>query len=115
VVRAPITGAVLVTEMAGNLTHFPAFILVSVVAILVAGAARTRPIYDLLLEQVAPAPQAEKGDRPETTNSCKIGWLSPQTIKKGYPKAAALSRKSDEPTGSSPSHRKGCPKAALSV
>jgi H+/Cl- antiporter ClcA len=68
VVRAPITGAVLVTEMAGNLTHFPAFILVSMVATLVADAARRRPIYELLLEQVAPGKPVEKVSPPEAPN-----------------------------------------------
>lgn len=51
VVRAPVTGAVLITEMAGSLGHFPAFILVSLVAATIAGLMGTRPIYDILLEQ----------------------------------------------------------------
>ena len=55
VVRAPITGAVLITEMAGSLGHFPAFILVSVIAALVAGLLGSKPIYDSLLEQIGPA------------------------------------------------------------
>jgi H+/Cl- antiporter ClcA len=54
VVRAPITGAVLITEMAGSLAHFPAFIFVSVIASLTAGIFRTKPIYDLLLTQIPP-------------------------------------------------------------
>jgi len=54
VVRAPITGAVLITEMAGSFSHFPAFILVSIVAALTAGVLRTKPIYDSLLAQIPP-------------------------------------------------------------
>lgn len=54
VVRAPITGAVLITEMAGSLSHFPAFIFVSVVASTVASVLHTRPIYDSLLGNFAP-------------------------------------------------------------
>lgn len=54
VVRAPITGAVLITEMAGSFVHFPAFILVSIVAALTAGVLRTKPIYDSLLAQIPP-------------------------------------------------------------
>ena len=53
VVRAPVTGAVLITEMAGSLGHFPAFILVSVIAALVAGLLGVRPIYDSLFDQIA--------------------------------------------------------------
>jgi H+/Cl- antiporter ClcA len=54
VVQAPITGAVLITEMAGSLGHFPAFMLVSVIAALTADLFRTKPIYDLLLEPFLP-------------------------------------------------------------
>ena len=52
VVRAPVTGAVLITEMAGSFAHFPAFILVSVVASIVSELLRTKPIYDSLLTQI---------------------------------------------------------------
>ncbi len=54
VVRAPITGAVLITEMSGSLAHFPAFILVSIAATATAELFGTRPIYDTLLTQLAP-------------------------------------------------------------
>ena len=54
VVRAPITGAVLITEMAGSFAHFPAFMLVAVIASFVAIAMKSRPIYDSLLERIAP-------------------------------------------------------------
>ena len=54
VVRAPITGAVLITEMAGSFAHFPAFILVAVVASLGSGILRNKPIYDILLAKLAP-------------------------------------------------------------
>jgi len=64
VVRAPITGAVLITEMAGSFAHFPAFILVSVVASIVAGLLRTKPIYDSLLEQIKPDKAARSDAAP---------------------------------------------------
>lgn len=54
VVRAPITGAVLITEMAGSFAHFPAFIFVSIIATLTANLLRTKPIYDSLLAQIPP-------------------------------------------------------------
>lgn len=64
VVRAPVTGAVLITEMAGSFAHFPSFIFVSIIASLVAGALRTEPIYDSLLERLAPDHPAASGSRP---------------------------------------------------
>ncbi len=54
VVRAPITGAVLITEMSGSFAHFPAFIFVSIAATATAELLGTRPIYDTLLAQLAP-------------------------------------------------------------
>lgn len=64
VVRAPITGAVLITEMAGSFAHFPAFIFVSVIASLVSGLVGNKPIYDALLAQVAPEPSTSESSRP---------------------------------------------------
>lgn len=66
VVRAPITGAVLITEMAGSFAHFPAFILVSVIASFVAIATKSRPIYDSLLARIAPGCQDDDRSRPIT-------------------------------------------------
>lgn len=66
VVRAPITGAVLITEMAGSFAHFPAFILVSVIASFVAIGMRSRPIYDSLLARIAPGFQDDGRSRPVT-------------------------------------------------
>lgn len=57
VVRAPITGAVLITEMAGSFSHFPAFIFVSVLASLTASILKTPPIYDLLLAKIPASSQ----------------------------------------------------------
>ena len=65
VVRAPVTGAVLITEMAGSFAHFPAFILVSVVASIVSELLRTKPIYDSLLTQIS-------ADHPRETLSHPI-------------------------------------------
>ncbi|MDX9957775.1 MAG: ClC family H(+)/Cl(-) exchange transporter [Spirochaetia bacterium] len=64
VVRAPITGAVLITEMAGSFAHFPAFILVSVVASLVSEMFHTKPIYDSLLTQISASHPRETLSRP---------------------------------------------------
>lgn len=66
VVRAPVTGAVLITEMAGSFGHFPAFMLASIVAAAVAGLIGTPPIYETLLEQTlaAQAPRQNHGPSP---------------------------------------------------
>lgn len=60
VVRAPITAAILISEMSGSFAHFPALILVSVAASLTAGLLGSEPIYDSLLERLVPEPRAPK-------------------------------------------------------
>lgn len=64
VVRAPVTGAVLITEMAGSFGHFPAFMLVSIVAAAVAGLLGTPPIYETLLEQTLAAQAPRQNHSP---------------------------------------------------
>ena len=49
VVRAPITGIVLITEMTGSFTHLLSVSAVAVTAYVVADLLRARPIYDSLL------------------------------------------------------------------
>ena len=49
VVRAPITGIVLIMEMTGSLTHLLSVSIVAVTAYIVADLLRARPIYDSLL------------------------------------------------------------------
>ncbi|MFI5202673.1 MAG: chloride channel protein, partial [Candidatus Kapaibacterium sp.] len=50
IVRAPLTGIVLILEMTGNQEQLFALILTCLVAYLVAEHTRTEPIYDDLLE-----------------------------------------------------------------
>lgn len=52
VVRAPITGAVLILEMTGNFDHLLAFTTVSIVAFYVTGLLKLAPIYDILYEKM---------------------------------------------------------------
>lgn len=68
VFRAPITGAVLITEITGNFAHFPAFIYVSALASITAGLLRAEPVYDSLLRQFIP-------DNNPTVSSTKIDHL----------------------------------------
>ncbi|MBN1837317.1 MAG: chloride channel protein, partial [Spirochaetales bacterium] len=55
VVKAPITGAILISEMTGTLSHLLALIAVSAVAYAVAELLRSPPIYDALLARALQA------------------------------------------------------------
>lgn len=51
VIRAPITGTILVTEMTGSFNHLLSLAVVSIVAYMVADILATKPIYESLLEK----------------------------------------------------------------
>ncbi|HQL33491.1 MAG: H(+)/Cl(-) exchange transporter ClcA [Spirochaetes bacterium ADurb.Bin269] len=51
VVRAPVTGAVLILEMSGNLSHLGALVLACLSAQLTAGFIGSKPVYDALLHR----------------------------------------------------------------
>lgn len=53
VVRAPITGAVLILEMTGNFDHLLALVTVSVVAYYITDLLGLEPIYEILYERMA--------------------------------------------------------------
>jgi len=50
IVRAPITGIILLTEMTGSFTHLLSLTVVSIVAYVVADLLKSMPIYESLLE-----------------------------------------------------------------
>lgn len=52
VVRAPITGAVLILEMTGNINHLFALVTVSVVAYYITECLKLEPIYEILFEKM---------------------------------------------------------------
>lgn len=52
IVRAPITGVVLIVEMTGSLSHMLSLTVVSLVAYVVADLLKSRPIYDSLLKNL---------------------------------------------------------------
>lgn len=54
IVRAPITGIVLVAEMSGSLTQFIGLAMVSCIACLVASVLGSRPVYEQMLENITP-------------------------------------------------------------
>jgi H+/Cl- antiporter ClcA len=51
VVRAPITGTILITEMTGSFSHLLSLAIVSIVAYMVADILASKPIYESLLEK----------------------------------------------------------------
>ena len=51
VVKAPITGSVLIMELTGDIAHLLALIIVSVIAFLVSDIFRSKPAYSALLER----------------------------------------------------------------
>lgn len=63
IVKAPVTGSILITEMTGSFRHLPEMIAVCMIAYITADIARSKPIYDTLLERSL---QAENPDRQET-------------------------------------------------
>lgn len=52
IVRAPITGIILISEMTGSLSHLLALSLVSLTAYFVADICRAKPVYDQLLQRI---------------------------------------------------------------
>jgi len=52
VVKAPITGSILITEMTGSFSHLLEMITICMVAYVVADIAKSQPIYEVLLERM---------------------------------------------------------------
>lgn len=52
IVRAPITGCILITEMTGSFTHLLSLSTVCIIAYIVADLLKSKPVYELLLERV---------------------------------------------------------------
>ena len=52
IVRAPVTGVILITEMSGNFTNFLALSIVALLAYITADVLRGEPIYDQLLARM---------------------------------------------------------------
>ena len=65
IVRAPLTGIILIVEMSGSLTQLLSLSLVSICAYLVADLCRSKPVYESLLENLHPSGQsaAQPGER----------------------------------------------------
>ncbi len=64
VVRAPITGTILITEMTGSFSHLLSLAVVSIVAYIVADVLASKPIYEALLEKIL----KDKGEKISIAN-----------------------------------------------
>lgn len=67
VVRAPITGAVLILEMTGNFDHLLALVTVSVIAYYITDLLGLEPIYEILYEKMAKDVPSEKVEPSKKT------------------------------------------------
>ena len=81
IVRAPITGIVLIIEMTGSFTHILPLTLVSMLAYVVADLLRSLPIYDALLDTMVGHPTKQA----QTENNQKI--VLELLVKQGSPLA----------------------------
>ena len=68
IVRAPVTGIILIAEMTGTLSHLLPLCLVSVTAYITAHLLHSRPIYESLLERLL----AGRGSAPERGSAGKL-------------------------------------------
>jgi H+/Cl- antiporter ClcA len=69
IVKAPITGTILITEMTGSFSHLLAIITVSMTAYLTTDILKSKPIYDELLERMLQKknPDARKESEKDNT------------------------------------------------
>lgn len=79
IVRAPLTGIILIFEMTGNMSHMLSLSTISVVAYIVATLLGSRPIYESLLESLI----EKNGDTSQDDNNVKQKILSNFVVKKG--------------------------------
>ncbi len=67
IVRAPVTGIILISEMSGSFSHLLSLSLVALTAYAVADLLHAKPVYDILLERLLrrePAPvRAKEGEK----------------------------------------------------
>lgn len=67
IVRAPITGIILICEMTGSFTQLLSLTLVSLIAYIIADLLKSQPVYEQLLEQMAAHGQEEDQKKKEET------------------------------------------------
>lgn len=62
IVKAPVTGSILITEMTGSFNHLLALVTVSMAAYIVSDLLKSAPIYDSLLDRQLKKQISSKGD-----------------------------------------------------
>ncbi len=77
IVRAPLTGIILIFEMTGSISQMLSLSIVSIVAYVAATLLKSKPIYESLLERLL----LKQGKRPEEERGQKV--LSNFTIQEG--------------------------------
>ena len=73
IVRAPVTGIILIAEMTGTLSHLLPLCLVSITAYVSAHLLRSKPIYESLLERLTEV-VVEVGSPLEQRRIAEISW-----------------------------------------
>lgn len=68
VVKAPVTGAVLILEMSGNFNHFGSLMLVCLVAYVSSDLILSQPVYDVLLSKLLNPEQESKKNSTKYNN-----------------------------------------------
>ena len=63
IVRAPLTGIILISEMTGSLSHLLTLSLVSLTAVITVDLLRCQPVYDLLLDRLLDKEKAPASTR----------------------------------------------------
>ena len=79
IVRAPLTGIILIFEMTGNLNHMLSLSVVTIVAYVVATLTGSRPIYESLLERF----MEKNGGKTDADESVKQKILANFVVEKG--------------------------------
>lgn len=69
VVKAPITGSILIMEMTGSFEHLPALITISMTSYIIADLLKTKPIYDRLLDRLLARKKGDNSDERSTGNT----------------------------------------------
>lgn len=77
IVRAPITGIVLITEMTGSFTHLLSLSVVAIVSEITAGLLNAHPIYESLLDRIL----KNRGEEPIVDSTDKL--LITMTVRRG--------------------------------
>ncbi|MDO4287551.1 MAG: chloride channel protein [Eubacterium sp.] len=83
IVRAPITGIVLITEMTGSLDHLLSLSVVAIVAEITAAGLGAEPVYEMLLDKLlarrGAKPVEAAGDKTLLTVAVQQGSLAAET------------------------------------